>query len=119
MKVFNKIFFYIFLLLGISLYSQNNSNYKKGVSNILNAQNPDDIGVRSSSQIQEDKDDPLEYGYVNDKDILWSTTVWEIIDLDQRVNYPLLYPIDTNVVGKERRPMLWWLRQEIEKFNIP
>ena len=39
--------------------------------------------------------------------------------MDQRVNYPLLYPIDTNVVGKERRPMLWWLRQEIEKFNIP
>ena len=119
MKVFNKIFFYIFLLLGINIYSQNNSNYKKGVSNILNAQNPNDIGIRSASQIQEDKDDPLEYGYVNDKDILWSTTVWEIIDLDQRVNYPLLYPIDTNVVGKERRPMLWWLRQEIEKFNIP
>ena len=119
MKVFYKIFFYIFLLLGINLYSQNNSNYKKGVSNILNAQNPNDIGIRSASQIQEDKDDPLEYGYVNDKDILWSTTVWEIIDLDQRVNYPLLYPIDTNVVGKERRPMLWWLRQEIEKFNIP
>ena len=69
MKVFNKIFFYIFLFLGINLYSQNNSNYKKGVSNILNAQNPNDIGVRSASQIQEDKDDPLEYGYVNDKDI--------------------------------------------------
>ena len=119
MKVFNKIFLCIFLLLGINLYSQSNSNYKKGVSNILNAQNPNDIGIRSASQIQEDKDDPLEYGYVNDKDILWSTTVWEIIDLDQRVNYPLLYPIDTNVVGKERRPMLWWLRQEIEKFNIP
>ena len=107
MKVFNKIFLCIFLLLGISLYSQSNSNYKKGVSNILNAQNPNDIGIRSASQIQEDKD------------VLWSTTVWEIIDLDQRVNYPLLYPIDTNVVGKERRPMLWWLRQEIEKFNIP
>ena len=73
MKVFNKIFLCIFLLSGISLYSQSNSNYKKGVSNILNAQNPNDIGIRSASQIQEDKDDPLEYGYVNDKDILWST----------------------------------------------
>ena len=40
------------------------------MSNILNAQNPNDIGIRSASQIQEDKDDPLEYGYVNDKDIL-------------------------------------------------
>ena len=45
--------------------------------------------------------------------------MWEIIDLDQRVNYPLLYPVDTSVVGDERRPMIWWLKQEIEKFNLP
>ena len=116
MKFFNKIFF--FLLFSYSLFSQN-SGYKTEVSNILNAANPEDIGVRTAVQVQEDKDDPLEYGYVNDKDILWSTTVWEIIDLDQRVNYPLLYPVDTSVVGDERRPMIWWLKQEIEKFNLP
>ena len=118
MKFFNKIFFLFFLLFSYSVFSQN-SGYKTGVSNILNATNPEDIGVRTAVQVQEDKDDPLEYGYVNDKDILWSTTVWEIIDLDQRVNYPLLYPVDTSIVGRERRPMLWWLKQEIEKFNIP
>ena len=118
MKFFNKIFFFFFLLFSYSIFSQN-SGYKTGVSNILNAANPEDIGVRTAVQVQEDKDDPLEYGYVNDKDILWSTTVWEIIDLDQRVNYPLLYPVDTSVVGDERRPMIWWLKQEIEKFNLP
>jgi len=118
MNFFNKVFFFFFLLFSYSVFSQN-SGYKTGVSNILNATNPEDIGVRTAVQIQEDKDDPLEYGYVNDKDILWSTTVWEIIDLDQRVNYPLLYPVDTSVVGDERRPMIWWLKQEIEKFNLP
>tara|TARA_Y100001935_G_scaffold171594_1_gene141617 strand:- start:73 stop:1626 length:1554 start_codon:yes stop_codon:yes gene_type:complete len=118
MKVTFKILVFVFLLTGSYLYSQNNS-YKTGISNILNAKNPDDIGVRSTIQIQEDKNDPLEFGFVDDKDILWSTTVWEIIDLDERVNFPMLYPIDTSVVGNERRPMLWWLRQEIEKFNIP
>ena len=118
MKVTFKILVFVFLLTGSYLHSQNNS-YKMGISNILNAENPDDIGVRSASQIQEDKNNPLEYGFVDDKDILWSTTVWEIIDLDERVNFPMLYPIDTSVVGNERRPMLWWLRQEIEKFNIP
>ena len=118
MKFFNKIFFLFFLLFSYSIFSQN-SGYKTGVSNILNAANPEDIGVRTAVQVQEDKDDPLDYGYVNDKDILWSTTVWEIIDLDQRVNYPLLYPVDTSVVGDERRPMIWWLKQEIEKFNLP
>ena len=109
----------MFLLTGLSIYSQNNNNYKAGISNILNAENPDDIGVRLASQVNEDKDDPLTYPIVDDKDILWSTTVWEIIDLDERINFPMLYPIDTSVVGNERRPMLWWLRQEIEKFNIP
>ena len=118
MKFFNKILFFFFLLFSYSIFSQN-SGYKTGVSNILNAANPEDIGVRTAVQVQEDKDDPLEYGYVNDKDILWSTTVWEIIDLDQRVNYPMLYPVDTSVVGDERRPMIWWLKQEIEKFNLP
>ena len=118
MKFFNKIFFFFLILFSYSIFSQN-SGYKTGVSNILNAANPEDIGVRTAVQVQEDKDDPLEYGYVNDKDILWSTTVWEIIDLDQRVNYPLLYPVDTSVVGDERRPMIWWLKQEIEKFNLP
>ena len=118
MKFSNKIFLLFFLLYSCSIFSQN-SGYKTGVSNILNAANPEDIGVRTAIQVQEDKDDPLEYGYVNDKDILWSTTVWEIIDLDQRVNYPLLYPVDTSVVGDERRPMIWWLKQEIEKFNLP
>jgi len=118
MKFSNKIFLLFFLLYSYSIFSQN-SGYKTGVSNILNAANPEDIGVRTAVQVQEDKDDPLEYGYVNDKDILWSTTVWEIIDLDQRVNYPLLYPVDTSVVGDERRPMIWWLKQEIEKFNLP
>ena len=63
------------LLIVANSYAQNNSDYKTGISNILNAQNPDDIGVRTAVQIQEDKNDPLEFGYVDDKDILWSTTV--------------------------------------------
>ena len=118
MKLFSKIFLCLFFVTSTCFYAQN-TGYKSGVSNILNAPNPEDIGYRTGAQVQEDKDDPLEYGYVNDKDILWSTTVWEIIDLDQRVNYPLLYPVELSVVGDERRPMLWWLKQEIEKFNIP
>ena len=85
----------IIFLVNIDLFSQDNfdsqgNRYKSGVSNILNAENPEDIGIRNAAQVQEDKDDPLVYGYVDDKDVLWSTTVWEINDLDQRVNYPLL-----------------------------
>ena len=85
---------------------------------MLNAKNPQDVGIRTAQQIIADEQNPLEYGIVNDKDILWSTMIWEVIDLDERINFPLLYPVDTTVVGPERRPMFWYLKQEILKGNL-
>ena len=114
----NRLFIIVFFISYSHMTSQN-SAYKSGVSNLLNAASPEQIGDRTSAQINADSEDPLDYGYVDDNDILWSTTVWEIIDLDERVNFPLLYPTELRSVGNERRPMLWWLRQEIEKGNIP
>ena len=73
--------------------------------NILNAKSPEEIGLKTDAQIAYDNDNPLPYGYVDDRDILWSKTTWEIIDLDERVNFPLYYPIDTNNIGSERRSM--------------
>jgi gliding motility associated protien GldN len=74
-------------------------------ANILNAKKPEDIGKKTEAQITADDDIPLEYGYVDDRDILWSKTVWEVIDLDQRVNFPLYYPLDTIDIGADRRSL--------------
>lgn len=77
-----------------------------GQADILNADKPEDIGKKSEAQLavaQEDK--PLEYGYVDERDVLWSKGTWEIIDLDERVNFPLYYPIDTNNIGSSRRSL--------------
>lgn len=73
--------------------------------NILNAKTPEEIGVKTEDRIEYDNDRPLPYGYVDDRDVLWSRTTWEIIDLDQRVNFPLYYPIDTNNIGADRRSL--------------
>lgn len=113
-----KICLLFLITCSYSLNAQN-PEYKSGLSNLLNASIPEEIGVRTTAQINSDSEDPLEYGYVDDNDILWSTIVYEIIDLDERVNFPLLYPTQFGLVGNERRPMLWWLRQEIEKGSIP
>ena len=59
--------------------------------NILNAKVAGDIGVKTEAQIQADNDKPLPYGYVDDRDILWSVEVWEVIDLNERANFPLLF----------------------------
>ncbi|GAB5476302.1 MAG: gliding motility protein GldN [Maribacter sp.] len=74
-------------------------------ANILNAKKPEEIGVKTEAQKALDNDAPLEYGYVDDRDILWSKTVWEVVDLDERVNFPLYYPTDTIDIGSDRRSL--------------
>ncbi len=74
-------------------------------ANILNAKKPQEIGIRTEAQKALDNDTPLQYGYVDDRDILWSKTVWETIDLDERVNFPLYYPTDTIDIGNDRRSL--------------
>ncbi|GER58151.1 gliding motility protein GldN [Patiriisocius marinus] len=73
--------------------------------NILNATTPEEIGQKTLAQIAYDNDEPLPYGYIDERDVLWSKATWEIIDLDERVNFPLYYPIDTNNIGSERRSL--------------
>lgn len=77
-----------------------------GQSNILNASSPDQIGQLSEAEKAVKKESkPLPYGFVDDRDVLWSKNTWEIIDLDERVNFPLYYPIDTNNIGSNRRSL--------------
>ncbi|MEQ5790427.1 gliding motility protein GldN [Muricauda sp. NFXS6] len=87
-------------------------------ANILNAKMPEDIGKKTQAQIEQDADEPLAYGYVDDRDILWSKTVWEIIDLDERVNFPLYYPTDTIGIGKDRRSLYHVLMKNIRNGNL-
>ncbi len=87
-------------------------------ANILNAKKPSDIGKRTASQKEVDNDKPLDYAYVDDRDILWSKTLWETIDLDERVNFPLYYPTDTMDIGKDRRSLYHVLIKNIKSGKL-
>ncbi len=87
-------------------------------ANILNAKEPEDIGKKTVAQLELDNDAPLEYGYVDDRDILWSKTVWEVIDLNERVNFPLYYPTDTIGIGTDRRSLYDVLIKNIKNGNL-
>ena len=87
-------------------------------ANILNAKSPEDIGKKTQAQIALDGDVPLPYGYVDVRDILWSKTVWELIDLDERINFPLYYPIDTVGIGRDRRSLYDVLIKNIKNGKI-
>jgi len=87
-------------------------------ANILNAKSPDEIGVRTQAQKAVDNDKPLEYGYVDDRDILFSKMTWEKVVLDERANFPLYYPIDTNNIGSDRRSLYDVLMKNIKNGKI-
>lgn len=87
-------------------------------SNLLNAKVPSEIGKKTPAQLISDNDKPLPYGYVHDRDVLMGKTIWEFVDVDERINFPLYYPIDTNFVGKERRSLFDVLVNNIKKGKI-
>lgn len=87
-------------------------------SNLLNAKTPDEIGIKTAAQLISDNDKPLPYGYVHDRDVLMGKTVWEIIDLDERINFPLYFPIDSANIGKDRRSLYDVLTKAIKSGEI-
>lgn len=87
-------------------------------SNLLNAKSPTEIGKKTAAQMESDNDKPLQYGYVHDRDVLMGKMVWEIVDLDERVNFPLYFPVDTANIGKERRSLFDVLIKEIKSGRI-
>lgn len=87
-------------------------------SNLLNAKTPEQIGIKSAAQLISDNDKPLAYGYVHDRDVLMGKTVWEIIDLNERINFPLYFPIDTANIGSDRRSLYDVLTKAMQKGKI-
>jgi gliding motility associated protien GldN len=86
-------------------------------SNLLNAKTPSEIGLKTAAQLISDNDKPLAYGYVHDRDILMGKTVWEIIDLSEKINFALYFPIDENL-GADRRSLYNVLTKAIRSGEI-
>jgi len=87
-------------------------------SNLLNARFPEEIGMKNDAQLNSDNDKPLPYGYVDDRDILMGKMVWEIIDLSEKINFPLYFPIDTANIGPNRRSLYDVLIKGIKNGEI-
>ncbi|WP_281226677.1 gliding motility protein GldN [Flavobacterium aquiphilum] len=109
MKTKNLVAVIAFVVGGFSSFAQ---------SNLLNAKTPDQIGKKTQSQVSLDNDKPLAYGYVDDRDILMGKTVWEIVDLSERFNFPLYFPIDSTNIGKDRRSLFDVLIKGIKTNKI-
>ncbi len=104
------------LILIAFAFIMTSSVYAQG--NILNAKTPDEMFELTEEQIANDNDEPLPYGYVEKRDVLWSKNTWEVVDLDERVNFPLYYPIDTINIGSDRRSLYQVLIKNIKNGTI-
>ena len=94
------------------------TNFMFAQVNILNAKIPEEIGMKTEAQLLLNNDQPLEYGYVGDRDILFSKMIWEKVVLDERVNFPLYFPVEDNV-GDDRKSLYQVLRENMETGMIP
>ena len=87
-------------------------------ANILNAKTADQIGKKSEQQLLVDNDEPIPYGYVDDRDVMWSKIVWEFVDLNQKINLPYYFPVDTTNISSERRSLFDILMKGIKQGKI-
>ncbi len=95
------------------------STFSFAQSNLLNAKTPADIGKKTEAELNADNDRPLPYGYVGDRDILMGKAVWELIDVNQRVNFPMYYPVDDSKdLGPDRLPLYQVLMNGIKEKKI-
>lgn len=64
--------------------------------NVLNAISPEELREQraNKTKVTEAGDtvstmaEPLPYGYIEDKEVIWSKVVWEVIDMNERLNQP-------------------------------
>ena len=105
----------LFFTVVITLFA---TSYLNAQANILNASSADGIGKQSKEKIAADNDKPLAYGYIDDRDILWSKVVWEFVDLNQKINLPYYFPIDTSNISNDRRSLFDTLLKGIRKGAI-
>jgi len=89
------LIFSISILLSTSMFGQNVLNASSPAS--LRALRDAGLTITSKGDTVSNVKKALPYGYIEDSDILWSKTVWEIIDLNEKVNQPLYYTSNTIV----------------------
>ena len=88
-------------------------------NNLLNAKVPQEIGFQNAEQLAANNSLPIAYGYVDDRDVLWSKTIWETIDLDERIYFPYYYPtINNGFLSSTRQSLFRVLIDNIKSGNI-
>lgn len=83
-------------------------------SNLLNAKKPSQIG----NEIIKFENKSIEYPEIDDTDVLWSKVVYEFIDLNEKLNFQLLFPVNDEQYSSTRKSLWKIIRENVENGNI-
>ena len=94
-----KRFFTVIVLLGIFAF------------NITGLKAQDVLNVYAQEHTNDRK--PVPYQYLREADVMWSKTIWRIVELKEKMNHPLYYPLAPMENGKRKSmiDLLMWAIQ--------
>ncbi|MFL2601903.1 MAG: gliding motility protein GldN [Flavobacteriaceae bacterium] len=100
-----RILITFFILFSNALFSQ---------TSLLNAEKPSQFENKALNNVNS-----LEFNEVEENDILWSKVTYEYIDLNEKLNFPLLFPVndEQNKIGRKSfwRVISEYIIREIDK----
>jgi gliding motility associated protien GldN len=62
-----------------------------GIENKTNAQTFNRVGIYDEEHIPARK--PIPYYFLHESDVMWKKRIWRIIDMREKINHPLYFPI--------------------------
>ena len=71
-----------------------------GASPVFSSEIPSTDVYKRETIIPEKK--PVPYSYIREADVMWAKDIWRVIDLRQRMNMPLRYPLEGTMGDGER-----------------
>ena len=83
-------------------------------SNLINAKKPSEIG----NEIIKSEKKSIQYPEVDDTDVLWSKVVYEFIDLNEKLNFQLLFPVNDEQYTSTRKSLWKIIRENVESGTI-
>lgn len=91
---------------------------------VLNASSPEELRkmreesltLNAEGDTVKDESEPMPYSYVDERDIIWSKVVWEVIDMNEKLNQP--YYNSTNGIVYKTLSLFDALKKGIEDGEI-
>jgi gliding motility associated protien GldN len=100
----------------ISAQNQVNTSVTRGNTPMITAYTPSTDIYKSETIIPEKK--PVPYSYLREADAMWAKDIWRTIDLRQRMNMPLRYPLEGSMSDGERYSLFGLLMEGIKTEEI-